>query len=124
MLLKEFKLTNDEEIIQELHDIIEKMYQFGQNYSGPYFIEVLIIKSKLETLRANFDKASDFLHEAEQVIADREYYFLEKKIADEINSFQTILKRFTFTTDDSTLREKLELLHLENYLSEAKKVIK
>ncbi len=78
----------------------------------------------METLQANFDKASEFLHEAEQVIADREYNFLEKKIADEINSFQTTLKRSTFTTDDATLREKLELLHLENYLSEAKKVIK
>ncbi|OLS25503.1 MAG: hypothetical protein HeimC3_14920 [Candidatus Heimdallarchaeota archaeon LC_3] len=124
LLLKEFTFTNDDEIIKELLEIIEKMYQFGQNYSGPYFIEVLIVKSKLETLQANFDKASDFLHEAEQIIADREYFFLEKKITNEINTFQTTLKRSTFTTDDATLREKLELLHLENYLAEAKKVIK
>ncbi|KKL24926.1 hypothetical protein LCGC14_2410460, partial [marine sediment metagenome] len=55
---------------------------------------------------------------------DREYFFLEKKITNEINTFQTTLKRSTFTTDDATLREKLELLHLENYLAEAKKVIK
>ena len=58
------------------------------------------------------------------LIAYREYNYLEKKIAHEINTFQTTLKRSIFTTDDTTLREKLELLHLENYLSEAKKVIK
>ncbi|OLS20062.1 MAG: hypothetical protein HeimC3_42000 [Candidatus Heimdallarchaeota archaeon LC_3] len=96
----------------------------NRNKAGPYFIEVLILKSKLETLMGNFDKGSEFLNQAKQIIKEKEYDFLEKKIDEEINSFQTTLKRSTFTTDDLTLRKKLELLHLENYLSEVKKVIK
>ena len=59
LLLKEFGLTSNKEIVKELIDLVDKMVQFEEGYSGLYIIfsskmplpiRIMVLPSSIATI--------------------------------------------------------------------------
>ena len=123
LLIDEAKISDNEEIITEIDDLIESIQKLGLYKIGgspTSFINIQILVARYQYyIKENVKEGISTLEQALELIEKFNLAFLNNKITNEIAKMTNEMKRFE-NQDVSDIKEKLSKQELRDYLILAK----
>lgn len=119
MLLEEYLVYNDKDVLRELEEKISTLYTLGLvNSNFALLFTSLLLKVKLLILENKFDEVSDVFEQALTLAEEKKLPKLKEKIILEME------KEASLKNDISdTLNRRIENLKMKSYIVEAKKIM-
>ncbi len=120
LLLDEYQFYEDNEIFEELFDEVENLTSMSKN-KGLYlfYIDALILKSKILTLQKDLVSALDYLEKAQKIADTRNLKIYQDRIKLEKQTYLQNLDSWNSMKKD----EKIKSLRLRQYLKFAQQNI-
>lgn len=119
MLLEEFLLYADNDVLTELSKLVDELYELGlNNVHSALLLSGLILKAKLKLVEANYDEVKKIFESAIKFTDAKNLPKLKEKIIleiEEISKFKVEL--------DSSLKNKIKDAQVKMYISEAQKIM-
>jgi hypothetical protein len=118
LLLEELKLTGEKEVLEEIKEIIDQLFDISKNQqSSSLMAETLWLKSKLFLISMDLREARHLLTQAQLIAEEKGLRRLALKISTEydnllnqMNKWQTLLKQ------DAPIAERLAITDIDNLL--------
>lgn len=125
LLLDELKLYGEREVLEEVERLTQKILQIAQKqHSYTLIVQILLIRSKFVLLDGALDTADNLLKQADIYTKEKGLSFLSDEISQERSNFEKELEVWTeLTQRDSPFQKRLKQAKIENYISEAMKVL-
>jgi len=118
ILIEDLKDSNNHEILVELNDTIDIGFTFAKSKNvHSFYIELLIMKSRLLLMENKIDKAESYLQDALILVKNRELSFLSSRIEEEISLIENkrdILE--DMITKNTELISRMEETEIEEML--------
>ncbi|MHA2030034.1 MAG: ATP-binding protein [Candidatus Kariarchaeaceae archaeon] len=119
-LLIELKSSGDEEILQEIQSILEKLYDMAtEQESHTLLIEVLIIQSKVALVTYNIAESEEYLKHAYEISDQKGLSQFSLKITYLMRQLQEETDKMSLLAQEAPIEKRLEQLDIENYIKEA-----
>ncbi|MFW9906031.1 MAG: tetratricopeptide repeat protein [Candidatus Thorarchaeota archaeon] len=122
LLLEEMKSFGDPRALEEAKNLAHQLYSLSRN-EPTYIIEILLLESKFAIIEGDFQKAFNYLEEAQLITEERNLTHLNLRVQKEqeilkkeLDNWRELFKR------NAPLQERLEQAKVTEYIIEAKKM--
>ena len=122
LLLEEFRLTSELEVLEDLSPLLEKLIAIAENLNSFWILaETYLLQAKFALLKGDLKKARKKLTEAQDVAEKNNLKLLMGRISYEYDKILNDLKIWElFIENDTPLKQRIELaelnIHIENML--------
>ncbi len=118
-LLAELQTTGNEQILDELIDIFNKLVAVANEQNSYSLItEMYILQSKISLLELDFNKAQNSLSQALSIAEDRGLHRLALKISNQYDALLDQIKEWRgLDSKDTTIIERLQKVELEQFIA-------
>ncbi|MCE7734115.1 MAG: tetratricopeptide repeat protein [Candidatus Heimdallarchaeota archaeon] len=118
MLLNELKITGNPEVLTEINDLVDNLHTIAEDQvSYKLKAENYLLRSNLELIESNYEKAIDLLQKADIITREKGLTSLSIKISDH---FDNILQRKeaiqSFDQNEAPIKERLDEIGLEDLI--------
>ncbi len=121
LYLDEFKLSEDNVILQEVQDLINDELQSARDQKfSPEYIELSLLQAKLMIIEGKIKKSLLILEEIKQIADINDFHRLKEKIGLEI---KRIDREFTKWDSAVSVKERIKQVEIEKYLKEVQKFL-
>ncbi|MCE7736541.1 MAG: tetratricopeptide repeat protein [Candidatus Heimdallarchaeota archaeon] len=124
LLLFELKLTDEEEVLIEIHFLMAKLIQIAEsNNSHTLICEILGLQSNIALIESNLDLAIKLLEEAITIAKEHESFHLETKYNE---LMEELVKQSEYWNQSieskNTIAKRMDMSHIEEYLQDIIKI--
>ncbi len=120
LLLYELKLNQDSDVLEEISNQIQRLYEFGEEQTSyRILIQSLLLSAQLQTIRRDLNSAEKFFKQALDIVDNLGLVLMKSKIEqmknnlyDEFESWREIIDR------NPALFQQIEKSNLENYVEQ------
>jgi tetratricopeptide (TPR) repeat protein len=121
LLLEELKYSGAEDIILDIQGLLDKISNIANKQrSITTLVTLYYLQSKLALIEGNADFSKELLDKALTIAEDKGLALISKKIKIQQNQLISQLEEWkAFFIRNSTLQERVELLNLHEYISNA-----
>ncbi|NHJ84950.1 MAG: tetratricopeptide repeat protein [Asgard group archaeon] len=125
ILVRELKMTNDQEVLHDLNDLIEKLENTAQKQQSFWLqTEVYWIKAKLALIDWDINGAQQLLTKAQLIADEKGFNLLAKKISQEFDRTLNQMELWKQLREkDASVVERLEITELDDLLDNLKQQI-
>lgn len=123
--IKEYNLLQNPETFREIKKLFAQFEEVTENTNSILLkIQAILLKQKLEILNGNFQQVEDLLDKAETIARENDLENLIKLIKTEkIDLLNNLQKMELLIATNAPMKERMEFIRLENYVTECKKII-
>ena len=121
LLLEELKYSGDEEILIEIQDLLNRISNTANNQrSITTLVTLYSLQSKLALIEGNAELSNELLTKALTIAENKGLELISKKLTVQQNQLFNQLEEWkAFFIQNSKLQEKIEILNLKEYITEA-----
>jgi len=121
LLLEELKYSGDEEIIIEIQDLLNRISNTANNQrSITTLVTLYSLQAKLALIEGNAELSNELLTKALTIAENKGLELISKKLTVQQNQLFNQLEEWkAFFIQNSKLQEKIEILNLKEYVTEA-----
>ena len=125
LLLYEYKTYEEEDVLMEIKDFIERMYNLAdERKEFKTLIETLILQSRLKQFENEFEDAETILHKALLLAEEIESPVMIRMVENEKENLAQYLNKLQkIVYKNLTLAEKFESSKILDYLKHAQRMI-
>jgi tetratricopeptide (TPR) repeat protein len=119
ILLDEWKTYNEEEVLYEIEEILEKLSGVAQNYrSNNFLVETLILKSRLSLISGKINQANELLKQANFYAKERKLEIFSVRIENEQKLLEENIKKWeSLSKSSSPISRKIKENEIQEYIS-------
>ncbi len=119
------EITEDSEVFQEINYLLDNLASLAQRqHSFPLLVNILILQAKFALIEGNPTDAMQLLDQAKTTADEKNLGKLGEKVSIERQLLISQLESWeTLFQNDSSLKERLARIQLEEYISKALKVV-
>lgn len=122
--IKEYKLFQSQKNFQEILYLINKLEELGEkNNSITLKIYSLLLGGKIELINGNIEKTENMYKESIKIAKDFNLSSLVTETTLELEVLQKDMGNWKKILLDSSIKERFDLLNLEDYIKESKKLL-
>lgn len=124
LLLFELKLTDEEEVLIEIHFLMAKLIQIAEaNNSHALICEILGLQSSIALVENNLDLALKLLGEAINIAKENHSFYLEKKFSELREDLVKQSEYWNRSIDEKkSMANRMDMSHIEEYLQDIIKI--
>ncbi|MHA1991350.1 MAG: tetratricopeptide repeat protein [Candidatus Hodarchaeales archaeon] len=125
LLLEEFKLYEKMKVLEEIRDLLKKLYNLSQkSHSYSVMVNALLIQAKFAVIEEKFSDASDLLEKAKKLSAEKDLTLLKEQVSVETKKIKVNFKKMEeLIAINATFKEKIEKSELMDYIKNAQKIV-
>lgn len=125
LLLVELKASGENEVLQEIKSLIQKMQSTAeQNRFIPLLIEISILHARLRYVEGKFQSAMNLLNAARAIAEEENLHSLVEKVSSETVGLERDLEKWQgLIQRNASIQERLEQSQVEEYLQGAQKLV-
>ncbi len=122
LYLEEFKLSEDNQIMLEVRNLIDNHIQkLDDQIFSPELVELSLLKAKLFLVEGEIKEALFILEKAKKVAETNNFYRMEKKIGSEIKWIHREFMKWDAA--GISVKDRIKQVQIEEYLKEVQKMI-
>ena len=120
----ELKITPVKDTLNKTIDLVNQMYEYSKKQNVPQsLIQALILRSRLNLLHGEIEKAESQLNEALQIATEKGISYLINVLESEKDKLIADLKKWqSLISENASLVERLQFSEFEEYVKNAKQM--
>jgi hypothetical protein len=122
LLLDELSMYQENEILIEAQDLINKMRKYAQeNYLYPDLVNALLLQSRLSLVQGDISSAYKILDQADLIAEEKNLNRYKNRVKREKELQNSEINRWKVLSDkSSSFRERLDMANLRDYIIKMK----
>ena len=121
LYIEEFKLTEDKKIMLEAQQLIDNhIHRVHDQKFSPKLVELSLLKAKMLIVNGEIEKALVILEQVKQDANTNNFHRLEEKVGFEITQIEREFQKWDAAI---SVRDRIEKVHIEEYLKDAQQII-
>lgn len=123
LLVYEYETVENIEVLDELNYNVQKLSEKITKRQQPALvIETLFLQAKIAIITGYKNKAYDYLHEGLKLGKEKKLSLMELKVKKELERLMEIDENNKLDLNNLSIKEKVDLSQIKNYLKEAIKI--
>ena len=125
IFILEYKMDENPEVLFEINQLAEKLsIIITKNGRLSLLIQKIVLQSKLSLIEGNIKQSIELLDKAHDICQEKELFFLRDRVTKEKNDLmERISKIDNFNIEALTIKERIKLTQIEDYIKKAQKML-
>ena len=125
LLIDELKIYGEEEVLEQVRSLLNRINDLAlEQHVTPVIVQSLILQAKFSLVEGNAQQADQLLEKAKLTAAERGFELLGTKASEEQKQLHRELNKWiTINQSSAPLKERLELVRMSDYITEAIKFL-